>query len=247
MRFFVGLHHPSLAPRFERCMVSANALKDRKSDFHPREWILDSGAFTEISTHGRYRSEPEEYAERVERWSRCGTMLAAVSQDYMCEAFVLEKTGLTIGDHQEATIERYRRIRRLVDPGLHVMPVLQGQSPADYARHARAYGPLLAEGSWVGVGSVCKRNGRPAEVEDVLAAILAERPDLKLHGFGIKLTSLAFDRVRRGFHSSDSMAWSFSARKQGRSAHDWREAARYCERVERQPVQLSLEFSGGVG
>jgi hypothetical protein len=43
------------------------------------------------------------------------------------------------------------------------------------------------------------------------------------------------------------MAWSFAARKQGRNAHDWREARRFEDRVvatqrsgAAQPEQLSL-------
>jgi hypothetical protein len=79
--FYVGLHHPADAPRFERCMISANALRERRSDIAPNDWLLDSGAFTEISRHGRYREGPEEYAERAARWSRCGNLLAAVTQD----------------------------------------------------------------------------------------------------------------------------------------------------------------------
>lgn len=245
LRFFVGLHHPSTAPHFERCMVSANALRDRKSDFHPREWLLDSGAFTEISLHGRYRAEPEEYAERIERWSRCGRLLAAVSQDFMCDDPVLERAGGTVAGHQEATIERYATLRRLVAPSTHLMPVLQGQTPEDYARHVRAYGTLLAGGAWAGVGSVCGRNGRPREVEEILAAVLAERPDLRLHLFGIKTTALRSGMVRRLAHSADSMAWSFAARRQGRNANDWREAQKFVQDIENQhvvwhPRQLSF-------
>ena len=91
--FFVGLHMPNHAPVFARCMVSVNRLKNRKSDFYPQEWIMDSGAFTEISTYGRYRSTVQEYANRINRWKTCGTMLAAVSQDYMCEPFILKRPG----------------------------------------------------------------------------------------------------------------------------------------------------------
>jgi hypothetical protein len=39
------------------------------------------------------------------------------------------------------------------------LPVLQGYSPRSYAAHLGCYGELLTLGQWVGVGSVCKRNG----------------------------------------------------------------------------------------
>lgn len=222
-------------------MISANALRGRKSDITPNDWILDSGAFTEISAHGRFRTTVEEHAEAIHRWSRCGNLLAAVAQDFMCEPFVLQKTGLSVPEHQALTIERYRDLKSLVDPQTPLMPVLQGRTPEDYARHARDYGTLLGPGAWVGVGSVCKRQGDPAATAAVLRAIAAERPDLRLHGFGVKLTALADGRVRALLHSADSMAWSYAARKQGRDANDPREAHAFVRRVEHMPVQLSLE------
>ncbi len=243
--FYVGLHQPAHAARFERCMVSVSRLRARKSDFPAREWMMDSGAFTEVTKHGGFRFPPEEYAEHVARWSRCGNMVAAVSQDYMCEPFALAATGGTVEQHQAQTVERYAAIRALRATA-YILPVLQGWHPADYAAHVRLYGDLLAHGAWVGVGSVCKRNSSPGTIEDVLTAILQVRPDLRLHGFGLKLTALRSATVRALLHSADSMAWSFSARKQGRSGNDWREAARFVRRVAVRPraAQLPL-FSGG--
>src|SRR5215217_2374606 len=83
-----------------------------------------------------------------------------------------------------------------------------------------------------GVGSVCKRNGKPDAIEAVLRAIKTERPDLRLHGFGLKLTALSNQCVRKNLESSDSMAWSFGAWKEGRDPNDYREAVAYCERVQ---------------
>jgi hypothetical protein len=58
----------------------------------------------------------------------------------------------------------------------------------------------------------------------VLRAIKQVRPDLRLHGFGVKTTALRDRSVRDMLVSSDSMAWSFAARRGGRDANDWREA-----------------------
>ena len=242
MRFYVGLHHPSDARHFSRCMVSVNVLRDRRSDFPVGEWILDSGAFTSVARDGGYREGPDAYAAQIARWSRCGSLVAAVAQDWMCEPFVLARTGKTTAEHQALTIDRYDALLPLV-AGTYVMPVLQGHRPAEYAAHVRAYGDRLAPGAWVGVGSVCKRNGDPGAIVAVLDAIAAERPDLRLHGFGLKLTAVGDQRVRDLLWSADSMAWSFQARKQGRNANDWREAAAYVELVERRvagPRQLAL-------
>ncbi|HET8632346.1 MAG TPA: hypothetical protein VFL91_33390 [Thermomicrobiales bacterium] len=46
------------------------------------EWIMDSGAFTELATYGRYRPTPDEYAAQIIRWAANGQLVAAVSQDF---------------------------------------------------------------------------------------------------------------------------------------------------------------------
>jgi hypothetical protein len=78
---------------------------------------------------------------------------------------------------------------------------------------------------------VCKRNGKPEAIEAVLRAIKGGRPDLRLHGFGLKLTALGNAYVRENLESSDSMAWSFGAWKAGRDPNSWEEAMRYVDRV----------------
>ena len=213
-------------------MVSVARLRDRKSDFVVHDWILDSGAFSEITRYGRYRTPVEEYAEHVRRWASCGTLLAAVSQDYMCEPMALRATGLTVAEHQRLTIERYDTLRQLV-PEVYIMPVLQGQTDDQYRAHLAQYGDRLAEDAWVGVGSVCKRQGTPEGIATLLTAILQERPDLRLHGFGVKTTALAHEQVRQSLATADSMAWSFAARREGRSraANDYREAQRFVTKI----------------
>lgn len=237
MKFYVGLHHPCDARHFGRCMVSVNSLRRRKGPFEAKEWVMDSGAFTELKDHGRYRHTPEEYASEVVRWWKCGYLAAAVSQDYMCEPFILARTGLTVADHQRLTVERYDAVRAAVGPLVYVMPVLQGYWPGEYLAHLGQYGDRLRRGQWVGVGSVCKRNGDVSAIEQVLVAIRRARPDLRLHGFGVKLTALASSLVRGCLHSADSMAWSAAARWEGRDRNDWREARAFAEKIERQEVR----------
>ena len=244
MKFYVGIHHPDKAQHLERCCVSANRLASRQVRFGPNEWLLDSGAFTKIAAHGCYTDwDLTEYLITISNFFMCGQLQAAVTQDLMCEPAMLKRTGLTIADHQRVTIERFLALReglrrqnvvcgdqRCSD--VYLMPVLQGYELDDYVSHVRQYGELLAPGAWVGVGSVCKRNRKPADVEAVLRAIKGERPDLRLHGFGVKLTALQSPGVRELLHSADSMAWSFAARKQGRDSNSWQEAKAWAERVE---------------
>lgn len=250
VQFYVGLHQPSDARRFESACISINRLRGRKKPLGDVRVLVDSGAFTELEQHGAYRHEVDEYAQELHRLHTSGVVriAAAVAQDYMCEDFMLAKTGLTIPDHQRLTIERYDDLVKALDRlfggrcPFPVLPVLQGYSPADYVRHLVAYGDRLKPGMWTGVGSVCKRNGSPELIVAVLEAIKQRRPDLQLHGFGVKLTSLAHHAVCRLLATADSLAWSYSARKQGRNGNSWLEADRYRSRVD----QLVLRQAGGV-
>lgn len=240
MRFFCGLHHPSAARHFSAAFISVNRLRDRKSPFPVGDWIMDSGAFTEISTHGTYRHSVAEYAAEIRRWSENGTLLAAVAQDWMCEPWILEKTGLSVAEHQRLTIARYDDLVWEDTAGIYIMPVLQGYAPADYVRHLDMYGvDRLAFGAWVGVGSLCKRNGNARAIEAVLLAIHGARPDLRLHGFGVKTTALRSALVFDLLHTADSMAWSYQARMAGRNGNDWREAKRWMTGIEDVPRQTT--------
>jgi hypothetical protein len=213
-KFFVGIHRVGVAWKFDRAFISANRLADTTfTVMGADEWVMDSGAFTAIMKHGRYRLPASEYAAVIRRFSDDKGLLAAVAQDYMCEDLALKATGLTIAEHQRLTIERYDALMACDVGGVYIMPVIQGFAPEDYARHVRDYGDRLAPGAWVGVGSVCKRQGDPEAIVAVLEAILAVRPDLRLHGFGVKLTALRDPRVVEMLYSADSMAWSFAARK----------------------------------
>jgi hypothetical protein len=254
MYFHVGLHQPSDCQHFERSFVSINRIRQRKAKFSVNKWIMDSGAFTEISSHGEYRTEPEEYAREAARWEGNGSLLCIVSQDYMCEPFILKKTGMTVREHQEKTVERYVRI--VAASPVSVMPVLQGYQLADYLNHIDDYGTrgLLSPGMRIGVGSVCKRNSNVEEIEDILFAIKEKAPYLRLHGFGLKTTALRSEAVWAMLYSADSMAWSYSARMQGRNANDWREAKVFEESIltqrrsgkvmtERRPVRKQLELA----
>jgi hypothetical protein len=211
MQFYVGIHMPSKADKVDNAFVSVNVLRKRKSGFPVQNWIMDSGAFTTIAKHGCYPEPVSVYADQIRRWKGNGNLVAAVSQDYMCEDHMLTKTGMNVRQHQALTIERYDQLIA-EDTGVYIMPVLQGYTPSSYVDHVRMYGQRLAYGAYVGVGSVCKRNSSPSSIVQVLKAIKEERPDLRLHGFGIKTTALSWQEVRDNLESADSMAWSFAAR-----------------------------------
>ena len=234
-KIYIGTHMPHSVGQLDRAMVSFNVLERRKKDISPNEWILDSGAFTRI-VGGKGHIAPEDYAVAAMRWRKCGTLVAVVQQDFMCEPVATKATGLTVREHQIRTTENYLRLLKRIDDGTYVMPVIQGFQPSEYEWHVQQLAPYLERGQWVGVGSVCKRQGKPSAILDVLRAVHSVRPDLRLHGFGVKATSMRHREIRRMFHSIDSMAWSFAARYGGRDQNDIQEAIRWRDKLLATPL-----------
>ncbi|WP_048710770.1 DUF7221 family queuine tRNA-ribosyltransferase-like protein [Microvirga massiliensis] len=232
--FYVGIHQPSDAHRFHRVCISIHRLMTRRKPLGARQVFIDSGAFSTLDQHGGYPHPVEAYARRLWELHTQGTarIVAASAQDYMCERSVVAKLlqvdekDLTakrhaemVRHHQQLTIERYDLLLAALEDLFEgripfaVIPVLQGYNPEDYQRHIRMYGCRLTTSMWVGVGSVCKRNGSVADVIHILAGIKGFRPDLRLHGFGLKKTALKDPCVRALLYSADSMAWSLHAFK----------------------------------
>lgn len=179
--------------------------------------FLDSRGFSEIKQHGRFTFPPNEYAAFVARLkSEWGDLLAHASiMDWMCEPEMLTRTGLTVADHQQRTVQSYLDLREIA-PALPWLPVLQGYSHDDYHRCADLYesrGVSLCSLPLVGIGSVCRRQGM-LDAARIIKSLYV-RGFTNLHGFGFKVTGLVSKgmKLAQYLKSSDSMAWSFRARK----------------------------------
>jgi hypothetical protein len=213
MRFYLGTHEVHwLASAGVPLFVSRIRLGKRKR--LPRAvapWALDSGGFTELNRSGRWSIGPKEYAALVRLWRQeIGGMEWAAIQDWMCEAFVLEKTGKTVADHQALTIRSYADLTDAA-PELPWVPVLQGWAADDYLRHADDYqraGFDLSVLPLVGLGSICRRQGT-AEASEIIFRVASL--GIRLHGFGFKAQGLA--RNHDLLASADSLAWSYQARR----------------------------------
>ena len=177
-------------------------------------WALDSGGFSELSMFGAWQTTPEQYVGEVRRYrDEIGGMDWAAAQDWMCEPFMLAKTGLTIAEHQRRTTDNYARLLDLA-PDLPWLPVLQGWRAPEYIAHAEAYERrgLPLRDRVVGIGSVCRRQREREGYAVVLNIAFATR--LQLHGFGVKVTGLR--RMAPFLASADSLAWSYAGRRAGR-------------------------------
>lgn len=170
-------------------------------------WALDSGGFTELSLYGGWQTTSDQYVSDVLRFEReIGLLEWVAPQDWMCELFMLEKTGGSIEVHQRLTVENFLELRQRL--GELVIPVLQGWSKESYLwcweMYEEANVDLEAE-AVVGVGSVCRRQNMA-----VAGEIVRSLSPLNLHGFGVKLTGL--ESYGDALTSADSMAWSYRAR-----------------------------------
>lgn len=134
----------------------------------------------------------------------------AAIQDWMCEPFMIAKTGLDIAEHQRRTISSLLLLRAFA-PAIPWMPVLQGWECDDYLDHIEQYaaaGVDLTKEPVVGVGSICRRQGTKQAARIVRAIALQQ---IRIHAFGVKSDGL---RLFGGWvESADSMAWSFVARR----------------------------------
>jgi hypothetical protein len=218
MRFYLGTHQPGWldwagVPLF----VSDVRLSDRKQlPIAAAPWALDSGGFSIISA-GRQFDPPAVYAARVRRYQRhIGKLAWAAPQDWMCEPFIVAKTGLSVTEHQWRTIDNLFELRGIA-PDLPFIPVLQGFEVDDYLTHVDFYrnvGVDLRNEPLVGVGSICRRQGETVAGEIFQA--LHNVGVTRLHGFGLKKRGLA--KFGHLLDSADSMAWSFDARRRPRLA-----------------------------
>lgn len=213
MTFLLGTHQVDwLAKTDVPLFISHRRLANRKS--FPKalgKWGLDSGGFTELSLNGGWTVSPKDYVASVRRYKEeIGNLQWASPQDWMCEPFMLNKTGKTVTEHQARTVGNYLDLKAAA-PDLPFIPVLQGWSLIEYGQCADLYeraGVDLTKEPLVGIGSVCRR--QHMDEAAIIIESLAAR-GIRLHGFGFKITGLK--RVGHYLYSSDSMAWSLNARK----------------------------------
>lgn len=227
MVFYLGTHEPGWLGRCAvPLMVSRNRLARLKTlPAAATDWVMDSGGFTELQQHGRWRIDARTYAAEIERvCSHVGRMVWAAPQDWMCEPAVIHGgtfkgvrfagTGLDVREHQARTVGNYLDLRALDAP---VIPVLQGFTLTDYERCADLYergGVNLAALPTVGLGSVCRRENTD-EIGEIVAAMSTR--GIRCHGFGCK--GGAVRRYGGMLASADSMAWSLAGRRRGPCIH----------------------------
>lgn len=211
-RFYLGTHAVSWLARVTSVRLFISAVRLRRQKAWPRAvgaWALDSGGFSELSLRGTWSVPARQYVAEVRRAvDEVGGLDFAAVQDWMCEPVILAKTGLSVAEHQERTIDSYLELSALA-PEVPWLPVIQGWAVSDYWRHVDRYLERGVALSYVGVGSVCRRQatGGGERIMRTLAA-----GGLQIHAFGFKKLGIA--ACGDAIESADSMAWSFEARRE---------------------------------
>jgi hypothetical protein len=222
--YYTGVGHPNLlnhspVPLFLSATTLA-AYRSRGEDFPVQMtggagWAGDSGAYTALTGTNPdhpWHLDPGSFGGL---WVRLGEDIGppdfVAIQDWPCEPAARARTGLSVREYQELTLESYLYLAEQF-PMVAWIPVLQGWAPAEYDQHADRYeraGVDLAGCHRVGLGSICRR----ASDTDIAALVarLATR-GLRLHGFGVSINGLR--RIGHLLASADSQAWSATARRE---------------------------------
>lgn len=109
---------------------------------------------------GGWQTTVPEYVDAVRRYqSEIGALVWAAPMDWMCEPWIIEKTGLSVREHQERTVQNFLDLEAAWglanDPPF--IPVLQGWTLEDYRRCLELYCEAGVGGPLFGLGSVCRR------------------------------------------------------------------------------------------
>ena len=218
MRFLLGTHRPNWLERLDvPLFVSHRTLGPRKRLPVARAgWALDSGAFSELSAHGRWTTSVSEYVDAVARYqAEIGQLQWAAPMDWMCGAVhhLEERSDCRSVQHQERTVRQLPPKLTPTRGRSSRCCCRAGDASSDYEACVELYasaGVDLTAVPVVGVGSVCRRQGT-WDIGRVMATLSGM--GIRLHGFGVKKQGLVL--CARYLTSADSMAWSYRAR------HDW--------------------------
>lgn len=211
MKFYIGVNQYQQLSWVEKHFIYSYQLARRRK--HPwmvpdrLNWIMDSGSFSELKMNGKYTFTPQEYFNTIEHWQPD----IFVNMDYMCEPNQLEKTGMTVDQHQLLSLENQIQLKELLEDSwmnghVELMGVIQGWTPLDYEDHIQLLKDHDMIMPYMGIGSVCRR-GDTNQILKVIKTVSKQLPNTKLHGFGVKTDILSNPLPHMVLDSVDSQAW----------------------------------------
>lgn len=213
MEFKLGTHILSHIEKTNvPLFISFRQLRKRKKK--PFEQIstvcIDSGGFSELSLFGKWTISQKEYILELQRLENLSLKFEWIAQqDWMCEDIMIQKTGLSIHDHQIKTVQNFDDLNS-IEHEYQIVPVLQGKTLEDYWKCFELFeskGHDLRKIDTVGIGSICKRQNTN-EIGDIVKSFHNE--GVSIHGFGVKKQGI--QKYGKYLKSCDSLAWSYKAR-----------------------------------
>lgn len=215
--FYLGTHKPKWLTQISvPFFVSRRTLPKKPWKANVLcNFAIDSGGFSELNLYGKWKTEPNKYIEEINIWNSTGKLDFAATQDWMCEPYILKKTGLSVVEHQRRTIDSYAHLLSK-SPSINWLPVIQGFTLEEYISHIKMYEifGLPINNLYVGVGSVCRRQSiRGKDGIDGIIPLFKTLKDMgcKIHAFGLKKSGIPL--LNNYVYSADSLAWSYQARK----------------------------------
>jgi len=208
-KFYPTVDNPYMFDQFPRFMInfSSKRWKNRQKKIETeKEIILDSGGFHEIKKHGEYSFSVKHYLNQVRDVIKPDCFAC---MDWMCEPKQLERSGLSVDEHIENTVDNAIEILNKWDGKVDPMVVIQGWEIQDYINCIQKLNDHGCITERMGIGSIC-REGQKQRVKDIITTVDTILPNTKLHGFGIKKTFLKDPDVVDALYSSDSFAWSMA-------------------------------------
>ena len=163
--------------------------------------FLDSGGFSYNRDHSGYPFSLQEYVDLA---IRLGARHVA-TLDLPCEPGVNRAAHATNEERIRRTVQ-HAVVAREMFPAVPWVPVIQGYTADEYLSCVDLHKATGAVSSYMAVGSLCTRTRRD-DTWEVLRAIRAALPGVRLHGFGVSLALLRDRRIRSALWSADSQAW----------------------------------------
>ncbi|MEU9578759.1 DUF7221 family queuine tRNA-ribosyltransferase-like protein [Streptomyces chilikensis] len=245
--FYLGTHHPGWLSRPEFADVPLFISRNRLTGYKtmPRavgRWAMDSGGFTELKEHGRWRTSPSEFVADVRRIVEgVGRMPDfCAPQDWMCEPWVIFGKNRTQPAGSPARFEGTKAARGLTenDPehDLDTAVALHQMATVTNLLDLRELAPDLP---WMPVlqGWTLDHYRRCADLYAQAGIDLTAEPIVGLGSVCRRQATSEIDEIVATFHarglrlhgfgvktqglgdygselaSADSMAWSFAARR----------------------------------
>jgi len=164
--------------------------------------FLDSGGWQFFNRFRNYPFSVEQYVDFTNSFQPD----FFATMDIPCEPDVTKKNKRTIKGNIDETIENTIKILDL-KPESTLVPVIQGWNVEDYLYCIDEMKKQGLMKPYVAVGTLCRR-GNVSKILEILRVIRKNIPFyVRLHGFGVKISSLKKPEIYNLLYSCDSAAW----------------------------------------